>query len=269
MRHTPCTRPAPYTTADGAEANATLTDVCFKPFGGACATQSVLQYWRMDRGYYEAEMAKGPYSAGRLTPDYCFGHWWAPERRRAVGSSCLAPCMLCTRGRCWWTGEAAAAAGAHWHMPPPPPRFTQCRSAFEAPMDPHVVLGGFPTGEAFRREPFSAARCAAPCRTCARCFPLCQDHRQGAADASMRTAHPGCHSRNYSADATSFVITYPIDPSPSNRAAALAWEAAFIEVARGRLAELAEGANLTIAFSAERCAARVGAATALLAPTMQ
>jgi hypothetical protein len=55
----------------------TLADVCFKPFGGACATQSVLQYWHMDRAFYEAEQAKGPFSAARLTPDYCFGHWCA------------------------------------------------------------------------------------------------------------------------------------------------------------------------------------------------
>jgi Niemann-Pick C1 protein len=66
---------APYAAPDGAASNATLAGVCFKPFGEDCATQSVLQYWRMDRAFYEAEMAKGPYSAARLTPDYCFGHW--------------------------------------------------------------------------------------------------------------------------------------------------------------------------------------------------
>jgi hypothetical protein len=27
---------------------------------------------------------------------------------------------------------------------------TQCKSAFEAPMDPHVILGGFSTGPDFR-----------------------------------------------------------------------------------------------------------------------
>lgn len=49
---------------------------------------------------------------------------------------------------------------------------TQCRSAFEAPMDPHLVLGGFPTTSAFR---------------------------------------------NYSIDATSFVVTYPLNSSFANR----------------------------------------------------
>lgn len=46
---------APYTNATGAAGNATLADVCFKPFGGKCATQSVLQYWHMDKGYYLSE----------------------------------------------------------------------------------------------------------------------------------------------------------------------------------------------------------------------
>lgn len=49
---------------------------------------------------------------------------------------------------------------------------TQCRSAFQAPIDPHLVLGGFPTTSAFR---------------------------------------------NYSADATSFVVTYPLNSSVANR----------------------------------------------------
>eukprot|EP00955_Chlamydomonas_euryale_P014949 160397-Chlamydomonas_euryale.AAC.2 len=48
-----------------------LTDVCFKPFGGACATQSLAQYWAMDRAKYEAAMAPG----GKATPEYCFDRW--------------------------------------------------------------------------------------------------------------------------------------------------------------------------------------------------
>eukprot|EP00775_Hariotina_reticulata_P001814 gene1814-2147_t len=133
--------------------------VCFKPFGTVCATQSILQFWHMDRSFYLSEQAKSRY-ATKLSPDYCFGHW-----------------------------------------------YTQCRSAFEAPMDPHVILGGFSTGPDFR---------------------------------------------NYSADATAFVVTYPIDSNPGNLAAALAWESAFIQLAKGPLSKMAAAANLSLAFQAER-----------------
>eukprot|EP00883_Tetradesmus_obliquus_P007421 jgi/Sobl393_1/18043/SZX70998.1 len=150
---------AAYTSPAGTASAAALTDVCFKPFGTACATQSILQYWHMDRGFYASEQAKGKYST-KLSPDYCFGHW-----------------------------------------------ATQCRSAFEAPMDPHVILGGFSTGPDFR---------------------------------------------NYSADATAFVVTYPIDSNPANLPAALAWEAAFLQLAQGELRGMAAAANLSLAFQAER-----------------
>lgn len=53
---------------------------------------------------------------------------------------------------------------SHWQ--------TQCRSTFEAPMDPHVILGGFPNGPDFR---------------------------------------------NFSADSTAFVVTFPVDSSSANR----------------------------------------------------
>ncbi|GIL73679.1 hypothetical protein Vretifemale_3814, partial [Volvox reticuliferus] len=79
-----------------------LTDICYKPFGDACATQSVLQYWGLNRTLYESEQARSSGSFGRMTPEYCFSHW-----------------------------------------------YTECRSAFNAPMDPHVVLGGFPVGQEF------------------------------------------------------------------------------------------------------------------------
>ena len=49
---------------------------------------------------------------------------------------------------------------------------TQCRSTFEGPIDPHTVLGGFPTDSSFR---------------------------------------------SFAEDATSFVVTYPVDSSPANR----------------------------------------------------
>eukprot|EP00879_Flechtneria_rotunda_P012269 GHRR01012815.1.p1 GENE.GHRR01012815.1~~GHRR01012815.1.p1 ORF type:complete len:1130 (+),score=344.72 GHRR01012815.1:967-4356(+) len=148
-----------YTNSTSQNAEAALTDVCFKPFGTACATQSVLQYWHMDRALYESEQKKSPYAV-KLSPDYCFGHW-----------------------------------------------ATQCRSAFEAPIDPHVVLGGFSTGPDFR---------------------------------------------NYSADTTAFVVTYPIDSSPANRAAALAWEEAFVQLAKTELSSMAAAAKLSLAFQAER-----------------
>lgn len=59
--------------------------------------------------------------------------------------------------------------------------------------------------------------------------------------------------RNYSADATAFVITYPIDSDPAKRSTALAWEAAFIELANNELKGLALASNLSFAFQAERC----------------
>ncbi len=55
----------------------------------------------------------------------------------------------------------------------------QCRAAFGGPIDPHLVLGGFPTDS---------------------------------------TAF-----RNFSADATAFVVTYPIDSHPENRWGGTAW----------------------------------------------
>eukprot|EP00878_Enallax_costatus_P015127 GHUV01015839.1.p1 GENE.GHUV01015839.1~~GHUV01015839.1.p1 ORF type:complete len:1041 (+),score=174.75 GHUV01015839.1:474-3596(+) len=150
---------ATYIGKDGQPKTASLTDVCFKPFGTSCATQSILQYWHMNRTFYQEEQSKPSYRV-KLSPDYCFGHW-----------------------------------------------ATQCRSAFEAPMDPHVILGGFSTGPDFR---------------------------------------------NYSADATAFVITYPIDSNPDNLEAALAWETAFIQLANTELSSMATGAKLKLAFQAER-----------------
>ena len=58
--------------------------------------------------------------------------------------------------------------------------------------------------------------------------------------------------RNYSADATAFVTTFPVSSHPATRRQAEAWEAAFVKLARGRLTEIAAAANLTISFSAER-----------------
>jgi Niemann-Pick C1 protein len=93
---------AEYVDEAGARRTATLQDICYKPFGDACATQSVLQYWQMSRQQYEAERDKKGWAV-KHTPEYCLSHW-----------------------------------------------YTECRSTFEAPIDPKVVLGGFPTGSAFR-----------------------------------------------------------------------------------------------------------------------
>ena len=141
-------------------ANVTLRDVCFRPFeGGACATQSLTQYWRNDAAFYASEQTKGPFST-KLTPDYCLTHWT-----------------------------------------------TQCRADFGAPVDPHVVLGGFPTDSTFR---------------------------------------------SYRQDAASLVVTFPLSSAPEDAAAAAAWEAAFLRLAGGKLAQMAAEANLTLAYSAER-----------------
>lgn len=47
-------------------------------------------------------------------------------------------------------------------------------------------------------------------------------------------------------------MTYPIDSAAANLLAALAWEAAFIELAKGELSSMAAAANLKLAFQAER-----------------
>ena len=95
--------------------NVTLEDVCYKPFaGGACATQSLLQFWRMDRSIYK----KGdPVSHTRLSAEYCLSHWstacrgayGGPQARAVARYTCLqlevetAPlhvCAIATVRRC-------------------------------------------------------------------------------------------------------------------------------------------------------------------------
>jgi hypothetical protein len=71
-------------------------------------------------------------------------------------------------------------------------------------------------------------------------------------DVSLLDSTTAISCRNYSADATAFVVTYPIDSSPGNLAAALAWESAFIQLAKGPLSQMAAAANLSLAFQAER-----------------
>lgn len=79
----------------------------------------------------------------------------------------------------------------------------------QAPIDPHVVLGGFPPS-----------------------------------------------SSNYSGEATSFVVTLPLSSAAGDVAAARAWEEAFVQLAKGRLTEIAAAAGLSIAFSTERWVGR-------------
>ncbi|KAH7664266.1 NPC1-like protein [Dioscorea alata] len=81
---------------DGLRANysgtmVSLTDICLKPLGEDCATQSVLQYFKMDPQNYDAY-------GGVQHAEYCFEHY-------SSGQTCL--------------------------------------SAFQAPLDPSTVLGGF------------------------------------------------------------------------------------------------------------------------------
>ena len=44
----------------GAGRSATLADVCVRPLGGACATQSVLQYWQMSEQAFARGARVGP-----------------------------------------------------------------------------------------------------------------------------------------------------------------------------------------------------------------
>lgn len=198
----PSPRPAPYTAADGAEANATLASVCFKPFGGACATQSLLQYWRMDRGYYEAEMAKGPYSAGRLTPDYCFGHWWALRPALAGGRLAVPRALhVLHKGHVLMDGSGR---GCSWrtlaHAPPHRPGSRSAAPRLRRRWTPTWCWGASPrarlSGAAL------AQRAAVPRRAMLLLRPRAQAapprlpcryrRRQGAVNtrAHIQTAHP-------------------------------------------------------------------------------
>ncbi|XP_023634609.1 Niemann-Pick C1 protein isoform X2 [Capsella rubella] len=68
-----------------------LTDICLKPLGEDCATQSILQYFKMDPGNFDDY-------GGVEHAEYCFQHYTSSE---------------------------------------------MCLSAFQAPVDPSAVLGGF------------------------------------------------------------------------------------------------------------------------------
>ncbi|KAL4186468.1 hypothetical protein AMTRI_Chr09g34040 [Amborella trichopoda] len=143
---------------DGIRANysgslISLTDICMKPLGADCATQSVLQYFKMDPDNYESY-------GGVQHVEYCFQHYTSAET---------------------------------------------CLSAFQAPVDPSVALGGF-SGSNFSQ-------------------------------------------------ATAFVITYPVrnavDETGKENWEAVAWEKAFINVAKEELRPMAQSRNLTLSFSSE------------------
>ncbi|BBN15246.1 Niemann-Pick C1 protein [Marchantia polymorpha subsp. ruderalis] len=130
-----------------------LQDICTKPTGSACATQSVLQYFKMDSSkFYDYQ--------GSAHAEFCFEH-------------------------------ASSAA--------------QCLSAFEGPVEPGTVLGGF-------------------------------------------------SGTNYT-EATAFVITYPVEnfvgESGDENEKAVAWEEAFIRLAKEELTAMVEGEGLTLAYSSE------------------
>lgn len=117
-------------------------------------------------------------------------------------------------------------------------------------MDPHVILGGFSTGPDFRcveNEHSDMSRLSVSDMS-----RLSVDIAAPRHCCALMYCFRACHRRNYSADATAFVITYPIDSDPAKRGAALAWEAAFIELANHELRDMAHAANLTFAFQAER-----------------
>lgn len=130
-----------------------LHDICLKPFGSACASQTILQYFKMNSDLFED-------FEGASHALFCFEHFASSEA---------------------------------------------CLSAFQAPIDPSTVLGGF-TGT------------------------------------------------NYS-QATAFVVTYPannvVHKAAESNQAAVAWEEAYITLAKEELTQMAASHNLTIAFSSE------------------
>eukprot|EP00250_Pteridium_aquilinum_P011541 c20139_g1_i1 orf=465-4397(-) len=136
-----------------AGASVALHDICLKPFGSACASQTILQYFKMKPELFEDY-------EGASHALFCFEHFSSSE-----------PCL----------------------------------SAYQAPVDPSTVLGGF-TGA------------------------------------------------NYS-QATAFVVTYPVnnavDKTAGSNQAAIAWEEAYVTLAKEELTQMAASHNLTIAFSSE------------------
>ncbi|XP_075511720.1 uncharacterized protein LOC142547346 [Primulina tabacum] len=130
-----------------------LTDICMKPLGKDCATQSILQYFKMDSGNYNS-------FGGIDHVEYCFQQYSSADT---------------------------------------------CLSAFKAPLDPSTSLGGF-------------------------------------------------SGSNFS-EASAFIVTYPvnnaIDKEGNDTKRAVAWEKAFIQLAKEELLLMVQSRNLTLAFSSE------------------
>ncbi|KAH7388448.1 hypothetical protein KP509_16G076200 [Ceratopteris richardii] len=139
--------------ANNSGSSVSLHDICLKPFGSACASQTVLQYFKMKPELFDEY-------EGSSHALFCFEHFSSSEA---------------------------------------------CLSAYQAPVDPSTVLGGF-TGS------------------------------------------------NYS-QATAFVVTYPVsnivNKTAGSNQAAVAWEDAYITLAKEELSQMATSHNLTIAFSSE------------------
>eukprot|EP00850_Spirogloea_muscicola_P011841 SM000075S21930 [mRNA] locus=s75:132909:143830:+ [translate_table: standard] len=77
--------------ANSSEQTVSLEDICFKPLGPTCATQSIFQYWKMDKDLLDD-------LGGIDHATFCFQHFSSSEA---------------------------------------------CLSAFQAPIEPRLVLGGF------------------------------------------------------------------------------------------------------------------------------
>ncbi|XWS14371.1 hypothetical protein CRYUN_Cryun35bG0003500 [Craigia yunnanensis] len=142
---------------DGIRANysgsvISLTDICMKPMGQDCATQSVIQYFKMDPSYDADDRLEHV--------KYCFQHYTSAD---------------------------------------------SCMSAFKAPLDPSTVLGGF-------------------------------------------------SGSNYT-EASAFIVTYPVnnalDKEGNEAQKAVAWEKAFIQLAKDELLPMVQSKNLTFSFSSE------------------
>ncbi|XVF35828.1 hypothetical protein REPUB_Repub19eG0004400 [Reevesia pubescens] len=142
---------------DGIRANysgsmISLTDICMKPMGQDCATQSVLQYFKMDPSFDADDRLEHM--------NYCFQHYTTAD---------------------------------------------SCMSAFKAPLDPSTVLGGF-------------------------------------------------SGSNYT-EASAFAVTYPVnnalDKEGNETQKAVAWEKAFIQLAKDELLPMVQSKNLTFSFSSE------------------
>ncbi|KAK8623227.1 hypothetical protein V6N13_118115 [Hibiscus sabdariffa] len=129
-----------------------LTDICMKPMGQDCATQSVIQYFNMDPSYDADDRLEHV--------NYCFQHYTSAE---------------------------------------------SCMSAFKAPVDPSTVLGGF-------------------------------------------------SGSNYT-EASAFIVTYPVnnavDKEGNETQKAVAWEKAFVQLAKDELLPMVQSKNLTFSFSSE------------------